>query len=159
MTLTRTQPLRKKRKPRRTTSPRCSTQRCNKRAEIRDLCVSHAERHADKLFSAWVRERDGRCTGAALFLATKCSGALQTAHIVGRRNHAVRYDPRNAHALCQAHHILIDQHGQEGAKFEWSLAVNANAHIPLMHDARQPADRRASIEAALAWLDPEGGQA
>ena len=51
---------------RRTTPPRCSVQRCNKRAEIRGWCISHAEQRADRLFSRWVRDRDDRCTAAGV---------------------------------------------------------------------------------------------
>ena len=33
------------------------------------------------------------------------TNALQCAHIIGRRNHRLRYDPQNALTLCYACHI------------------------------------------------------
>ena len=150
---------RKRPKPRRTTSPRCSNQRCKKRAEIRGLCVSHAEQRADRLFSRWVRDRDGRCTAAGV-LDGECKGTLQAAHIVGRRNHAVRYDPRNVHALCAAHHYTVDQHGQEHAKHRWAENAVFDMERPgdhLLDDLYRDAgdfttNRRQAIEEALGWL-------
>lgn len=143
---------RKRAKPRRTTSPRCSSQRCKKRAEIRGLCISHAENRADRLFSRWVRDRDGRCTAAGV-LDGECKGILQAAHIVGRRNHAVRYDPHNCWTACAAHHYTIDQHGQEAAKHLWAKAVLEDTtwdYEWLMWHARRPVKRRASIEEMLS---------
>ena len=144
---------RKRSTPRRTTSPRCTTRSCTKRAEIHGLCVSHAEQRADRLFSKWVRARDGRCTAAGV-LGGECKGMLQAAHIVGRRNHSVRFDPSNVHALCAAHHYTVDQHGQENAKYRWACHVlGAEGHERLMSVwANQGTKRRTSIDNALLWL-------
>jgi hypothetical protein len=148
--------LQKKRAtPRRTTSPRCRKQRCNKRAEIDDLCVTHADDLAWHLFSKFVRERDGRCTAIGVidsFLG-ECQGGPQAAHIVGRRNQRVRFDPLNVHTLCMAHHMTVDQSGQEHAKYAWAVAVlGEDGYDALMQRARKPLDRRVAIRAALAEL-------
>lgn len=146
-------------KPRRTTSPRCSRQRCEHRAEIDGLCVSHAEQLADKVFQAFVRERDDRCTGRHVLSEVDCTGGLQAAHVIGRGNHATRYDPENCHALCMAHHMYVDQSGREAAKYRWATAIlGRNAYIALMDRGRHQTARRASIIDALgAGLERETG--
>lgn len=142
----------KRSKPRRTTSPRCRKQRCNKRAEIDDLCITHADDKAWTAFSLYVRERDGRCTAAGVidsFLGG-CEGKLQAAHIVGRRNQAVRFDPENVHALCMAHHMTVDQAGREHGKYAWAVSVlGPEGYEALMERARPTVDRREAIRAAL----------
>lgn len=142
----------KRSKPRRTTSPRCRKQRCNKRAEIDDLCVTHADDKAWKAFSKMIRERDGDCTAKGVLesFVGDCMGGLAAAHIVGRRNQAVRFDPDNVHALCHAHHVTVDQAGQEHAKYIWAVAVlGGERYVALMERSRPTVDRREAIRAAL----------
>jgi hypothetical protein len=142
---------------RRTTTPRCSVRGCNKPAKIRGWCVSHAEQVADRLFSRWVRDRDGRCTAAGV-LDGECKGILQAAHVVGRRNHAVRFNNQNVHALCAAHHYTVDQHGQENAKYRWaSSVIGEKPYVWLMDYAHKPVKRILAIEDALSWLASPGG--
>lgn len=155
----RSPPPRKRTTKRRTTSPRCSVQRCDKPAEIRGWCITHAERRADRLFSRFVRDRDGRCTAAGV-LDGECRGILQAAHIVGRRNYAVRFEPCNVHALCAAHHYTVDQHGQENAKYRWALSALEPSiwdYDELMHNAGLMTKRRQAIEEALGWLLTDKG--
>lgn len=144
-------PLKRKRAiKRRTTTPRCRFQRCNKRAEIDGMCVSHAEKSAWAVFSLMVRMRDGRCTAEGV-LEGDHQLPLQAAHIVGRRNQAVRYDPLNVHALCSAHHLVVDQAGQEHAKYRWAVSLlGEDGYAALMERARPMTDRRIAIEAALS---------
>lgn len=118
-------------------------------------CAKHAEQRADRLFSLWVRDRDGRCTASPVF-HTDCDGPLQAAHIVGRRNQRVRYSPANVHAVCRAHHIAIDQHGREGAKYDWAVFVLGETQFTdLRIKARQTANRLDAALSALAWLESE----
>jgi len=152
MTLSRSKPLTKKRKPRRTTSPRCHIQRCGKRATIAGLCVTHADRESWRLFSLFIRNRDGRCTAAGLF-GFACNGPLQAAHIIGRRNWQVRLDPRNVHAACAAHHRWLDSSGREGYKREWATRILGEAEYDRLYaDALVMGDRTQAIAAALAIL-------
>ena len=111
--------------------------------------MSHAEQKAWKQFSLFVRLRDAHCTGADVF-DTPCVGILQAAHIVGRRNQAVRYDPDNVHAACEGHHRMVDQAGQEHAKYRWALAVlGAERYEALMQRANVMGDRREAIRQQL----------
>lgn len=120
------------------------------------LCIGHAEAEADRLFSLWVRARDGRCTAKTLF-ESPCSGPLQCAHIIGRRNKAVRFDPDNAHALCAAHHAKVDQHESLGGKYEWIVAVLGEERWQaLVERARIPAARFVVVEETLARSELRG---
>lgn len=144
--------------PRRTTSPRCSSQRCKKRAEVLGLCISHAEQRADRLFSRYVRDRDGRCTGAAV-LGGDCNGILNAAHGVGRRNYTLRYSPENVWALCSKHHMVVDQHGQEHAKYQWLTHVLGRiGYELLMTEACIITKRRTAVEDYLEGRHRAGGE-
>ena len=55
---------------------------------------------ADKLFSEYIRKRDGKCMRCDLF-----KNRLECNHIVGRRNLRLRYDANNAITLCTACHF------------------------------------------------------
>ena len=156
--LKRTTPLPRKRKgkPRRTTSPRCTIRGCKRRAEIDDWCVFHAEPRVDAMFSVWVRERDRVCTGARPLPSTRCTSDLQAAHGVGRTNRTTRFDPRNVHALCSAHHQLVDQNGREGHKKVWLVdRLGLEEYDRLMSESVATTDRRLAIQAALDWLREE----
>lgn len=59
-----------------------------------------SEDKADREFSIFIRERDGRC----LFPSCSKTEKLQCSHFIGRRNHATRFDPENCIALCYSHH-------------------------------------------------------
>jgi hypothetical protein len=138
---------------RRTTSPRCSRQRCNRAASVEGRCITHAEQDADRAFSVWVRARDGTCT-AAVVLDTPCGGPLQAAHIIGRANHTTRFSPDNVHAACRDHHMHIDQYGSEAAKWRWATAVlGERRYTSLMIRGRAITKRADAVAAALARRD------
>lgn len=152
----RSQPLkrtgikRKPAKPRKFKTPRCTTQRCGKPQRVHSWCVSHAEQTADRRFSRWIRARDDRCTAAGVF-DTPCDGPLQAAHIIGRRRYSVRFDEANVHALCRNHHMHVDQHGSEHAKYHWAVSIlGADGFDALMERGSQTVMRAQACEAELA---------
>lgn len=156
MTLTRSKPIQRKRATkRRTTTPRCTKQRCTKRAEIEGLCISHAEAEADARFSWFVRSRDSfRCTARGMF-DLACAGNLQAAHIVGRRKMPTRFHESNVHALCQAHHRLVDQHGAEAAKYRWAVSrIGVDGWELITTLALGTLSRRDATSQALARYTP-----
>lgn len=59
----------------------------------------YTQKKADEIFSLYIRTRDGKCL--------KCgkTTSLQCAHIKGRRNRRLRYDPMNAITLCYGCHM------------------------------------------------------
>jgi len=58
----------------------------------------------DRLFSRFIRLRDGRCRLSGS--PPDCRGSLQCAHLFSRRYFATRWDPLNAWGLCAAHHVF-----------------------------------------------------
>lgn len=54
----------------------------------------------DKLFSEYIRRRDGKC------LRCGRTDTLQCAHISSRKNLAGRWNPNNAITLCYTHHLF-----------------------------------------------------
>ena len=70
------------------------------------------EATADRLFSRFIRERDGACQLAGTSYAGYfCSGpGLECAHLIRRGYKATRYEPLNAVALCHFHHRYMTEH-------------------------------------------------
>lgn len=62
-------------------------------------------KRSDKLFSKFIRDRDGGCVAVGDAGVT-CAGYLQCAHIISRSYKSIRVDPDNAVALCAAHHTF-----------------------------------------------------
>lgn len=150
--LARKTPIAKKRATPRRKAAVCVKQRCNRRPEIEGLCITHAEREADTRFSWFIRQRDGRCTGAAVFPELPCNGPLAAAHIEPRRTQATRYDQRNVHALCDlAHHPKVDGGSKMGAKYAWAVSIiGRTTWDELMALALTSMGRREAVTAALA---------
>ncbi len=74
---------------------------------------------ADRAFSLYIRKRDGACRACGY----NWPNELQCAHVWSRRYYAIRFDERNAVALCRGCHI----------KFTHSPAawdVWCESHIP-----------------------------
>lgn len=71
------------------------------------------KRRADILFSQYIRRRDGKCQ--------RCGSMerLQCAHIVSRAYLTIRWDPRNAMALCAGCHMYFTHH-----PIEWEMWVD-----------------------------------
>lgn len=70
-------------------------------------------RQTDKLFSQFIRQRDGwRCTRCGKQFTPPTQG-LHCAHFWGRRKESVRFDPENADALCWGDHSHFEQHPEE----------------------------------------------
>lgn len=61
----------------------------------------------DKLFSRYIRERDGWVCQKCGQWYQKGSQGLQCSHFIGRRNMAVRFYPANACAHCFACHMYL----------------------------------------------------
>lgn len=163
-------PMPRKRTTKRRPPPvTCSVRSCKRRpvkGSVRLMCVQHLEQRADRLFSLWVRARDGRCTypvgtGSSRFLdhpRCEVTEGLQAAHYIGRRNKRVRFDPWNVHALCPKHHVMVDQHGREGAKGVWIRSViSPGRTIELDRISLEPKDRITAALEALSWLEGDEG--
>lgn len=69
---------------------------------------------ADKEFSLYIRQRDGRCQYPSCHVYELKQ--LQCSHYIERRHSATRYDPENCISLCWKHHFLDKLVGFEYAK-------------------------------------------
>ena len=107
--------MKRRSKPRRTTSPRCSKQRCNRRAVLAGMCKTHATREADRIFSLVTRGYGG-CYGAIEFWIGpefECGGVLQCCHLISRQYRNTRWHKDNVVPMCGAHHRWFDLHPLE----------------------------------------------
>lgn len=59
-------------------------------------------RPEDKIFSTYIRKRDGKCVYCG------SSYNLQCSHYHGRRKESVRFDPENCDTLCAKCHKLLE---------------------------------------------------
>ena len=100
----------KRRAPRKRKDGRsmCIWSKCRRaRYDGAKLCAKH---EADRLFSLYIRDRDGECVGHTFVPEVACKGELQCMHLVSRGYLAVRWDPQNALAGCAAHHMFLTEH-------------------------------------------------
>ncbi len=89
----------------------CSVLRCKRRLAAAGLCGTHLLQKADKVFSLYIRQRDGRCVRCG-----KADG-LQCMHIISRRYRAVRWNDLNAMAGCMACHVFYTHRPLEWIEF------------------------------------------
>jgi 5-methylcytosine-specific restriction endonuclease McrA len=88
----------------------CEVRSCKRRAHD-GLCKTHRTQRADREFSILIRTRDGACR--------RCQSTerLQCAHVHSRRYRKIRWDERNAMALCSSCHVWQTHHPLEGEEF------------------------------------------
>ena len=75
---------------------------------------------ADRLFSLWVRTRDGWRCQRCLRQYSPPTSALHCSHFQGRAKEATRYEPLNADALCYGCHQYFTSH--PGEHYKWQVA-------------------------------------
>jgi len=133
----------------------CMFLRCRKRPFADGMCRRHAVEEADRLFSLYIRRRDGRCT------ACGSTRDLQCSHHISRARVWTRWDVRNATTHCArchyrftrdpaAHHdAIMCLIGTRG----WSNLMN-RAYGPIVQGRRMPPGplRGSDLEAVLARL-------
>lgn len=78
------------------------------------MCKPHAKAEADRRFSLFIRNRDGRCM---IPTDKPCSGPLQACHLLSRRFMATRYDEQNCVAGCRTHHAYWTANPDRWAAF------------------------------------------
>lgn len=66
----------------------------------------------DKLWADYIKERaEYRCEYCKrLDINHGGTVTLNSAHIIGRRNHTLRWNPLNGVCLCYIHHMAYDEH-------------------------------------------------
>jgi hypothetical protein len=84
---------------------------------------------ADMWFSKCVRARDRHCLYCGNQQSNEC------AHIVGRRNKAVRWDMMNAVCLCHHHHRHFTENPL--AFNDWLRMILGEAHLDILREKSQ----------------------
>ncbi len=112
----------------------------------------------DKLFSDWIRERDGwkcqRCgkwydkTDSYQRMGIHCS------HFWGRSNKATRFDPQNAEALCYGCHRLWEGNKMGAYKELKIKQLGQEGYEALERKARSTYSETKAKAEALEWLLP-----
>lgn len=98
------------------------------------LTTAQLKKKADTLFSEYIRKRDKRC------LRCGKTTSLQCAHIIGRRNHRLRYDPQNAITLCYACHIHW-AHKEPLEFVEW-LELRGGKRVKYLNEHKNEIEKR-----------------
>jgi len=87
--------------------------------------LSALRRDLDRVFSLWVRRRDGDAKGMGRCYTCNRYALLEASHFIPRQHAVVRFDERNVHGACswcnrwqhgnQAEYYvaLVKQYGQE----------------------------------------------
>lgn len=81
---------------------------------------------ADIWFSKAVRARDGHCVYCGNTQTNEC------AHIIGRRNKAVRWDMMNAVTLCHYHHRYFTENPLEFT--DWLRGLYGDGHLDILRE-------------------------
>jgi hypothetical protein len=77
---------------------------------------------ADKLFSQWVRLRDGKCLRCGSKVEFNGKGepvSHQASHFQGRGKENTRFDPDNVCTLCMGCHMYFTAHPAE--HYQWQV--------------------------------------
>lgn len=78
-------------------------------------------RKSDKLFSEYVRKRDGDCQSKRKCFGHKTYEELQCCHFHSRRKESTRFDPECCVAMCVACHQYADTNVNGRHEFERTM--------------------------------------
>ena len=74
----------------------------------------------DKVFSLFIRQRDGVCQFPLRTPEDYHAGVLQCSHFFGRSARSTRWDEMNCDALCARHHQFLE--GRKNGEYaDWKL--------------------------------------
>lgn len=129
--------VKRKRRKRKSTAPRCDVLRCTRRPVRAGLCATHLRQKADAAFSRHIRERDGRCR------ICNRGPAAQCCHIVSRNYRQVRWNEANAVAGCAKCHVKFTHR-----PLEWIDWIDAT-----FGDGTYERLRREALDGTADWRD------
>lgn len=96
-----------------------------------------AKKALDKLWSIYVRTRDGRCT-----FCQKKGGKLDANHIMSRRHLSTRWDVKNGNSLCFTCHRRFHDDPHWGVvKCQWLIGLDAYERLAIKATAIMPFDQ------------------
>lgn len=104
---------------------------------------------ADKLFSLWVRTRDGWQCKRCGREYTPPTTALQCSHFIGRRSENTRFEPLNADSLCHGCHRFFTANPLEHV--EWQIKLKGAAMVDKLRLASNTYKKKDRKLEALYW--------
>lgn len=115
---------------------------------------------ADKIFSKYIRVRDGRCVRCKREGEYDKQGlqikGLQNSHFWGRKNESTRFDPENCDSLCYGCHQYF--HGNPYEHVKWKkkrIGEERFKALELRHNLYMKKDRKLALLVAKKLLEEE----
>ena len=108
---------------------------------------------ADKLFSLWIRERDGwKCQRCGKNFSTNTS-QLHTSHFWGRGHSATRYSKENCVAACYSCHYWKWEKEKQGEYRDFMLRLLGKKNYAVLErKAHTTVQRKEAIKELMGWL-------
>lgn len=104
---------------------------------------------ADKLFSLWIRTRDGwTCQRCSNKLSPPSNG-LHCSHFMGRSKENTRFEPLNCDALCYGCHRYFTSHPAE--HYDWQIAKKGQTTIDKLRLAGNTYKKKDRKLEAIYW--------
>lgn len=106
-------------------------------------------RTSDKLFSQYIRTRDGWTCRRCKTPYTPPTQALHCSHFQGRGKEATRFEPLNADALCYGCHQYFTSH--PGEHYAWQVQTKGQNIVDRIVLASNGYKKRDDKLEALLW--------
>lgn len=100
------------------------SKKLKKAKKIKVVPIPRLMKKADKAFSQYVRDRDGKC----VLDCDKCTTVIQCGHLIRRGKLSVRFDETNCNAQCSYHNFL---HNSEPEHY-YRWFIKNYGHLPLI---------------------------
>lgn len=104
---------------------------------------------ADKLFSLYIRSRDGWACQRCYRRYTPPTMALHCSHFVGRGKENTRFEPLNADSLCYGCHRYFTSH--PALHMEWQVARKGQEMVDRLVLAGNTYRKKDRIAERLYW--------
>lgn len=104
---------------------------------------------ADKLFSLWIRTRDGWTCQRCHRQYKPPTNALHCSHFFGRGKESTRYEPLNADSLCYGCHAYFTAHPL--AHTDWQVKRKGQATIDKLRLASNTYQKKQRDLEAIYW--------
>lgn len=103
---------------------------------------------ADKEFSKWIRERDGKCLHCGKTTNLQCS------HFWSRKHSSTRYDTENCVALCAGCHLYKFENEKQGIYRDFMIRrLGQEGYDKLERRRHTTVSRKDVIQNLMAWLN------
>lgn len=113
-------------------------------------------RHADKVFSDYIRQRDNlACRGCNKQFDIK-SGVLTNSHFWGRTRMSTRFEEKNCIALCWPCHIYRFEKEKQGRYMQLMIEwLGEEDYAKLSIQSQQFKSKKEAIKNLMTWIEPK----